>query len=74
MKRLCINDRFWMTAARCWVHSTFLGNLFRFLNLNPNLNLQRQEGGIKIKIRIKIKRGTQKYEMHPALLLAQNIA
>jgi hypothetical protein len=25
-----------------------------------------QEGGIKIKIRIKIKRGTQKYEMHPA--------
>jgi hypothetical protein len=47
------------------VHSTFLGNLLRFLNLDPNLNLQMQEGGIKIKIRIKIKRGTQKYEMHP---------
>jgi hypothetical protein len=26
-----------------------------------------QEGGIKIKIRIKIKRGTQKYETHPAV-------
>jgi hypothetical protein len=46
-----------------WAHSTFLGNLFRFLNLNLNPPLLHLK--IKIKIRIKIKRGTQEYEMHP---------